>query len=507
MRRRIKRGRLPDNAMPQKTNMHQNDSEISEILVQLGKISEQLEIPQADRLEMLKAVINFADEFIGELNSIKAFNKKDSVNLTLNGEKSTLYEALQLYRKEVAENGINAASGKHLGYIPGGGIFISAIADFIAALTNPFAGEYFASPGAATIENEVVSLLKSIFSFPENSIGVLSSGGSISTLIAFTAARDKHRIKNEKISKSVVYLSAHTHHSTHKALRIIGLEDIVIRTVPLDSLRRMNVSDFSAQVESDIADGLHPFLTVATAGATDTGSVDPLEQIADIAQKNGIWLHVDAAYGGFFILTSKRDLFNGIERADSIVADPHKGLFIPYGIGAVLIKDKAAVMHSHHYSANYMQDAANEELVRSSSNLSPELTKHFRGLRVWLPLKIHGIEPFVACLEEKLILIRYFRNELHKLGFVLGPEPDLSVSYFRFPFKSNSDERNKRLMEAIHDDGDVFLSSSVIDGNYVIRMAILSFRTKKETIDTAVAMIRRCLAKELSHDLTETESD
>jgi glutamate/tyrosine decarboxylase-like PLP-dependent enzyme len=140
-----------------------------------------------------------------------------------------------------------------------------------------------------------------------------------------------------------------------------------------------------------------------------------------------------------------------------------------------------------------MQDGHNEELLKSPANLSPELTKHFRGLRVWLPLQLHGIAPFKACLEEKLLLVQYFRMKLGTLGFHTGPEPDLSVSYFWYPFASRADDLNKRLMEEIHKDGAVFLSSSVINGRFVIRMAILAFRTKKETIDEAVEMIQRCL--------------
>ncbi|HNS42822.1 MAG TPA: pyridoxal-dependent decarboxylase, partial [Taishania sp.] len=181
--------------------------------------------------------------------------------------------------------------------------------------------------------------------------------------------------------------------------------------------------------------------------------------------------------------------------ADSLIVDPHKGLFLPYGTGAVLIKNKAATLHSNYYEANYMQDATNDALVKSAANISPELTKHFRGLRVWLPLQLHGIAPFVACAEEKLVLVQYFRQRLVDLGFEVGPTPDLSVSYFWFPFKENRDAKNKQLMDAIHQDGEVFLSSSIIKGQFVIRMAILSFRTKKETIDRAVAMIERCLQK------------
>jgi glutamate/tyrosine decarboxylase-like PLP-dependent enzyme len=208
-----------------------------------------------------------------------------------------------------------------------------------------------------------------------------------------------------------------------------------------------------------------------------------------------MWFHIDAAYGGFFIMTSKKELFKGIEKADSIIVDPHKGLFLPYGVGAVLVKDSAAVLHSNYYTAHYMQDGASEEMLKSPANVSPELTKHFRGLRVWLPLQIHGIEPFIACLEEKILLVKYFRNKLAELGFCLGPEPDLSVSYFWYPFEPDTDKKNSQLMDEIHADGSVFLSSSIINKRFVIRIAILAFRTKKGTIDEAIEMIKYCLKK------------
>ena len=166
--------------------------------------------------------------------TVKAFIDREANSLAITNQKRSLPELLELYQKEVAETGINAASGKHLGYIPGGGVFTAALADFIAAVTNPFASVSYAAPGAASIENEVINWMKSVFSFPANAVGCLSSGGSISTLIAITAARDKHKVKNEMVQKNVVYLSEQVHHSTQKALRIIGLEDVIIRYVPLD---------------------------------------------------------------------------------------------------------------------------------------------------------------------------------------------------------------------------------------------------------------------------------
>lgn len=472
----------------------QND-EIVEKLNELNKTSSLLDIPETERKGMIQKVSDFANRFISGLSTVRGFFDKDAGPVGIDNQPHQLSEIIDLYQREVAGTGINAAAGTHLGYIPGGGVFTAALADFMAAVTNPYAGVYYASPGAVAIENEAINWLKSVFSYPKSSVGNLTSGGSVSTLIAFTAARDKHQVKNERIPKHVVYLSDQVHHSTQKALRIIGLEDVVIRHVALDDYFRMKPDSLESIIQKDIAEGLIPFLVVATAGTTDTGAVDPLNEIADVAEKYKMWFHVDAAYGGFFILTSKKDLFAGIERTDSIIVDPHKSMFLPYGLGAVLIKDKNAALHSNHYEANYMQDAAGDDLVKSPSNLSPELTRHFRGLRLWLPLQIHGIEPFITCLEEKLLLVKYFRNRLADLGFCLGPEPDLSVSYFWYPFETDADEKNKKLMDEIHADGDVFLSSSIINNRFVIRIAILSFRTKKEIVDRAVAMIERCLAK------------
>ncbi|MCE7862899.1 MAG: aminotransferase class V-fold PLP-dependent enzyme [Bacteroidetes bacterium CHB5] len=472
-----------------------NNNELLSKLEALRKQSDELDISQAERDALFKALSGYSNRFISSLNNTKGFIHKAVNPLAIINQKKDFQTLLDLYQHEVVENGINAASGTHLGYIPGGGIFTAALADFMAAVTNPYAGVYYASPGAATIENEVIQWLKTIFSFPKHAVGCLSSGGSISTLIAFTAARDKFKVKNERILKSVVYVSEQVHHSTQKALRIIGLEDVIIRDVPMDSAHRIQPAALGKLIEQDVHAGLYPFLVVATAGTTDTGAVDPLDAIADVAAQHKLWYHVDAAYGGFFILTSKKKLFAGIERADSIIVDPHKALFLPYGVGAVLIKDQEAVLHSNHYVANYMQDGTSNEAIQSPSNLSPELTKHFRGLRIWLPLQFHGLEPFVACLEEKLLLVQYFRNKLEKLGFCLGPEPDLSVSYFWYPFAKESNKKNKLLMDEIHADGSVFLSSSVINQQYVIRIAILAFRTKRETIDQAVEMIKRCLDK------------
>ena len=183
--------------------------------------------------------------------------------------------------------------------------------------------------------------------------------------------------------------------------------------------------------------------------------------------------------------------FEGIEKADSITLDPHKTLFLPFGTGAILIKNKEALLKVHYYLADYMQDTtdANEEI--SPADLSPELTKHFRGMRLWLPLKLFGLKPFRAALEEKLHLARYFYDEIQKVkGFKVGPEPDLSVAIFRYiPEDEDANSFNKKLIQAIQKDGRIFLSSTTIKGIFWIRVAVVIFRTHLEQIDLLLKII------------------
>jgi len=462
-------------------------------------LSRELEPSEKQRNQYLDKMQHYGNDFINTINSQKTFvsSTKESDRFKITSENKTIDQIIAIYKEEIAEKGLNPASGGHLGYIPGGGIYTASIADYIVDITNEYAGMFYASPGSVTLENTLIDWMKQIFNYPENAIGNLTSGGSIANLIALTTARDKHKIKGERIEKSVIYLSPQVHHCIHKALRIIGLEDIGIHYLDLDEFSRINVEFLKKQIELDIQKGLNPFMVIASAGTTDTGAVDPLTDIGKIANKMNLWFHIDAAYGGFFILTdSKKHLLKGIELSDSLVVDPHKGLFLPYGLGAVLIKDKEAVYRSHHYTANYMQDALSDSSPVNPADVSPELTKHFRGLRMWIPLQLHGIIPFKACLEEKLLLILYFRSKIRERGFEIGPEPDLSVSYFWFPsIATDQNVFNKKLLELMHEDGSVYFSSTIIKENFVIRVAILSFRTKLKTLDKALEMIDQCLMK------------
>lgn len=473
-------------------------------ILALQNQSAALEPGETQRDAMLKELQQYSNEFLNSLPEQRAFagGKADLAPFSIGITTRSLQEVLELYSHEVVAKGVKPASGGHMGYIPGGGIYTSALADYLADITNEYAGISFASPGAVAMEHALLNWMKSLFGFPEAAVGNLTSGGSIANMIALTAARDKYRIKGAQIEKSVVYLSEHLHHCNLKALRIIGLEDVVIRHLKLDGRSRIDSTDLKEKIAADKQAGLKPFLAIASAGTTDTGAVDPLQEIGEITAAEDLWYHIDAAYGGFFILTKKcKDLFKGIELADSLAVDPHKGLFLPFGLGAVLVKEREAVFHSHHHSGTYMQDARENLQVIDPADVSPELTKHFRALRLWLPLQLHGTAPFVACLEEKLLLTEYFRNRLKEYGFQVGPDPDLSVSYFWWPF-SEGDENsfNQRLMKEIHLNGSVFLTSTTINGKFVIRLAILSFRSKLGTVDRAMEMIVKAKEKLLLPD-------
>lgn len=467
----------------------------------LEKAATLLEPNESSRKELIDAAWTYTNEFVKNIKTIKAYDN-DQTGLAqldkwdLNQPKS-IEDLLSILKESVDKVGINPASGGHLGYIPGGGIYTSAIGDYLAAVLNRYAGLYFGSPGAIKLENKIIKWACEIMGYPKGALGNITSGGSIANLITITTARDKKKITGDRIEQSVIYYTEQTHHCVNKAVRIAGLSSCPTRQIKVDTHFRMDPVELVLQVQKDIEDGLTPFYIAASCGSTDTGAVDPFDRIADIAEEHHIWFHVDGAYGGFFILDPDlKELFKGINRADSIVLDPHKSLFMPYGCGLVLLKDGQALFESYHYMANYLQDAYTGMEEVSPADLSPELTKHFRGLRIWLPLQLHGIAPFIAALKEKRLLTLYLHQELQQLGFEVGPKPDLSVCIYRYiPNQGDANSYNETLVKQIQEDGRIFVSSTNINGVYWIRAAIVSFRTHLDTIDLYLSILKKLISK------------
>ncbi|MFC1778542.1 pyridoxal phosphate-dependent decarboxylase family protein, partial [Pseudomonadota bacterium] len=334
--------------------------------------------------------------------------------------------------------------------------------------------------------------------YPASSGGDLTSGGSIANLTAIIAARETMGIRSRDIENSCIYMTADTHHCVDKSIRAAGLGECQKRNVPMDDHFRMDVSALQEMIRLDKAAGLQPWLVIASAGTTDTGAIDPVADIADLAKQNDLWLHVDAAYGGFFLLCDEgRQVLRGLDQAHSIVLDPHKGMFLPYGSGAVLVRDVDWLAQSQAYEADYMQDANNTDGNYSPADLSLELSRPFRGLRFWLPLKLFGLAPFRAALAEKIWLARYFHEELEKIpGWEVGPYPELSVATFRFvPELGDPNVFNERLVEAVRADGKVFISSTLIDDRFVLRLAVLHFRTHLDRVDYLLGLLQRLVSE------------
>ncbi len=332
-----------------------------------------------------------------------------------------------------------------------------------------------------------------LMGYPSTAYGNLTSGGSVANLIAIKAARDAKGICSFNVRNSVVYLGRQTHHSILKDLNTTGLHECIVRLVPLDKNFRMLPGQLEQTIAEDRKTGLSPFLVVASAGTTDTGAVDPLEAIAGIAATNDMWFHEDAAYGGFFMLLEEmRERLRGIEKSDSVVMDPHKTLFLPFGSGAVLVEDVNYLLKSNAAHAPYLNDTEAVDDI-SPADTGVELSRPNRALRMWLPLQLHGVAAFRECLREKIALSHYFYEKIGGMGYEKGPWPDLTVSIF--PYPEQGDKINKRLINATHRDGRVFLSSTVIDGKVWLRCAIVSNRTHKKEIDLTLEMLQECLEK------------
>ena len=376
----------------------------------------------------------------------------------------------------------------YLAYIPGGGLYTAALGEFLAQGLNRYAGLWQPSPAMVQIEENVTRWLCDLFAMPTGSQGLLTTGGSMANFSAVVTARADRL--GEAFLDGTYYVSEQVHASVTKAAKLAGFGPRNLRTVATDDQLRMEVEDLRRRIREDRAAGMRPFLVVGSAGTTNSGAVDPIADVAAVAREEGLWMHVDGAYGGFFQLTERgRERFHGVEAADSITLDPHKGLFLPYGTGALVVRDARALRDAHHVGADYLQDLAPPGELPNYSEYSPELSRDLRGLRVWMPLQLHGVAAFRDALDEKLDLTAYLHDALTSIPEVEMPwAPQLTTVPFRLA--DADDAGNAAFLERINAGGRVFLSSTMIHGRYTLRVCILSHRTHRDRIDECIDAIR-----------------
>jgi len=403
-------------------------------------------------------------------------------------------ELLDLLFDRVIPKSFNTAGPGYVAYIPGGGLPHAAVADFVADATNRYVGVFAAAPGLAQIETNVVRWFADIVGYPEGARGILTTGGSLATFSAVVAAR-RDRLPEDFLS-GVLYASDQGHHAIEKAALLAGFPPARVRRIATDERFRIRIGPLERAIAEDREAGRTPFFVVGNAGTTNTGAVDDLAALADLCRRERLWFHVDGAYGGFFLLTEDgRRRMAGIERSDSVVLDPHKGLFLPYGTGALLVRDGEALKRAHALTAEYLPSMQEAPDLVDFNLLSPELSRDFRGLRVWLPLKMHGIGPFRTNLEEKLALTRHAADGLAPIpGIEILADPQLSIVAFRLapPGRDPAelDDLNRKLLDRVNSRQRVYLTGTMLRGRFAIRICVLSFRTHRDRIDMALEDIR-----------------
>ncbi len=446
-----------------------------------------------DMRAMGEAALDYVIDFIRGLPDAPAQNVEGALEAALTlkaspSEDGGPFDDAFAEFADAAARALETAGPGYLPYIPGGGLFSSSLAQFLTMAVNRFPNLWEVAPSLAQIEQNVIRWLCDLFDYPEEARGILTSGGSIANLSAVVTAR--HVKLGEDFADGTYYVSEQAHASVPKAAAIAGMPRRAMRLVPVDGELRMDPDALKAMVAEDRAAGRRPFLVVPAAGTTNTGAIDPMDAVADVAEAEGLWSHVDAAYGGFFQLTERgREGFRGIERADSITLDPHKGMFLPYGTGSLVVRDGAALRDAHFVGAEYLQDRLPEAELPNWNEYSTELSRDHRGFRVWLPLQLHGVRAFREALDEKLDLAEHLHGALAETpGIELPWAPQLTVVPFRLA--GATDEEDRAFLARINGSKRVYLSSTTIGGRHIIRACIVNHRTHRDRIDEAIEIIR-----------------
>jgi aromatic-L-amino-acid decarboxylase len=396
-----------------------------------------------------------------------------------------------------------APSPGYLAFIPGGGLFPAALADFIADGVNRFTGVWQAAPALLQLEANALDWLRDWMQFPAEARGLFTTGGSMANFNAILCARERHL--GREVRDGVMYTSTQAHQSVLKSAKLAAIFPDRVRTIDVDAQFRMRPDMLADAIAHDRQAGLRPFLVVSSAGTTNTGAVDPLEAIAACCEREGLWHHVDGAYGAFFhAVPALRSLLAGLPRADSLTLDPHKGLFLPYGTGALLVRDGSALRAAHQVPhAAYLPPLPSADEFYDPSVHGPDLSRGFPGLRVWLSFKLFGARKLRAAIAEKRDLAVEAAGRIARIpGIVMDAWPQLSLFAFHVTWpgasREQEDEATRALLDGVTARGRVMLTGCTAADRFLGRVCVLSFRTRQPVVDACVedvaAVTERILA-------------
>ncbi len=375
----------------------------------------------------------------------------------------------------------------YFAYIPGSGTWPGVLGDLIASACNLEASSWVQAAGPSQLELVVLGWFKQWIGYPEQAAGVLVSGGSAANLTALACAREA--LLGAMSDQVVAYLSDQAHSSMARAARVLGFRPDQVRVLPVDDGYRMRPQALAAAMAADLRAGRRPLLVAANAGATSTGAVDPLPELAALCRERGVWFHVDAAYGGFAALTERgRRWLAGIELADSVTLDPHKWLYQPFECGCLLVREGQRLGAAFRIQPDYLADTEAAEQEVNFSDLSVQLSRTSRALKLWMSLQYFGVEAFQAAIDRSidLALFAQARIEASAQLELLSPAKLGVVCFRRRPQGMDEDglERlNQRLAEGLAASGQGLVSSTRLRGRFALRMCVLNHTSGAQDVE------------------------
>ncbi|MCF6293610.1 MAG: aminotransferase class I/II-fold pyridoxal phosphate-dependent enzyme [Robiginitomaculum sp.] len=416
-------------------------------------------------------------------------------------------EVLAELNSNALNNTMNINHPRYFAFVPGPSNFASAVGDMLASAYNIFAGAWLGPSGVAAIEIKALNWLKQLFGYPSGSGGLFVSGGSMANLTAIAVARQVKLRGN--MTNATIYFSDQTHSSVRKDLAILGFQPYQARIIASDAMGRVDVRALQQKLDDDRSRGMVPFCIVATAGTTNTGAIDPLNELAKFCQGEGLWLHVDAAFGGGAILSStKRKLLDGIEQADSITIDPHKWMFQPYEIGCLLVRNEQHLSDTFRVQAEYLEIFDHSEATEQQINYCDygvQLTREFRALKFWLSLKVFGLENFGAAVDRGFMLAKHAQTIIEndpKFWSICTPAQLCTLTFSsnlldELPAK-NAEAILINVVRQIMASGKAMMAPTRLDGKMVLRLCTINPRTNKEDISFVIELLKQTIEQQLS---------
>jgi aromatic-L-amino-acid decarboxylase len=450
------------------------------------------------------SVMQLVADYFGELRDRRVYRHtssreiRDRLDAALPTKGIEFDELLKVFRETVIPFSRQNAHPRMFGYVQSPGTPVAALGDLLASTLNANLTVWRSAPAPVELERLTINWIRQILGFNAEAGGLFVSGGSMANLAAIAAAR---QAKDSSSGGLRMYASSETHFSIAKAAALLGIGRQNVRHVAVDEHFRIRVDDLVAQITADLEAGYFPFCVVANAGTVNTGAIDPLAEIREVANRFQLWMHVDGSYGAFAVLAkSARELFAGIEQADSIALDPHKWLYLPVDVGCVIYRvpeiARAVFAHEAEYT-RIIGEKADEAFA--FWDYGPELSRRFRALKVWMLLKGVGLESLGEAIESNLACARYFESMVRASDdFEMIAPVELSIFCFRHvPLQLRNetpeaiDAFNERLLIALQRDGSSYLSNATLGGRFALRGCVLNYRTTLRDMEILLDDLRR----------------